>query len=275
VSKFASFAEYPKRSLAGAEAALLTAWASLSRYHDHLVLVGGLAVKYLTKPGAGLLPGPVTMDVDLGVTLAAEGGQYGTIADDLTGQGFRREDNGRYVRQFEAMKVFIDFLTEHPTATTGTVLVDGVPAGVFPGVDRALATRRQVAITGRDLFGVQQNVEVPVSGIGPLLVLKLNAFDDRQQPKDAYDVLLGVTRYVEGPEAAIAAFHAEANASNRGLARATATLRKHFLETNQSGPARCAAFALEGQHATDDFQSRQRQILEQMVTVGRALLGMT
>ena len=48
MSKFASFAEYPKRSLAGAEAALLTAWASLSRYHNNLVLVGGLAVKYPT-----------------------------------------------------------------------------------------------------------------------------------------------------------------------------------------------------------------------------------
>ena len=106
--------------------------ASLSRYHDNLVLVGGLAVKYLTKPGAGLLPGPVTMDVDLGVTLATEGGQYGTTADDLTGQGFKRDENGRYVRQFEAMPVFMNFLTEHPTATEGTVLVDGVPAGVPP-----------------------------------------------------------------------------------------------------------------------------------------------
>ena len=274
MSKFASFAEYPKRSLAGAEAALLTAWASLSRYHNNLVLVGGLAVKYLTKPGAGLLPGPVTMDVDLGVTLAAEGGQYGTIADDLTGQGFRRDENGRYVRHFESMGVFIDFLTEHPTATKGTVSVDGVPAGIFPGVDRALATRRQVSITGSDLFGVAQKLEVPVSGIGPLLVLKLNAFDDRQQPKDAYDVMLGVTRYVEGPEVAIAAFHAEANASNRGFARAAAALRKHFLEMGLSGPVRCAAFALEGQAGTDDFQSRQRQIMEQMVTVGRALLAM-
>ena len=274
MSKFASFAEYPKRSLAGAEAALLTSWASLSRYHDNLVLVGGLAVKYLTKPGAGLLPGPVTMDVDLGVTLATEGGQYGTIADDLTGQGFTRDKNGRYVRQFEAMPVFINFLTEHPTATNGTVLVDGVPAGVFLGVDRALATRRQVSIKGHNLFGVPQELQVPVSGIGPLLVLKLNAFDDRQQPKDAYDVMLGVTRYMEGPEAAIASFHSEANASNRGFARASAALRKHFLETGQSGPVRCAAFALEGQAGTDDFQSRQRQILEQMVTVGRALLEM-
>jgi len=63
MSKFASFAEYPPRSLDAAEAALLTAWAALHRYHDELVLVGGLAVKYLTKPGSGLLPGPVTMDV--------------------------------------------------------------------------------------------------------------------------------------------------------------------------------------------------------------------
>jgi hypothetical protein len=263
VSKFASFADYPERSLAGAEAALLTAWASLSRYHNDLVLVGGLAVKYLTKPGAGLLPGPVTMDVDLGVTLAAEGGQYGTIADDLTGQGFRRDEKGRYVRQFEAMPVFIDFLTEHPTATTGTAVVDGVPAGVFLGVDRALATRRRVSITGRDLFGAEQALQVPVSGIAPLLVLKLNAFDDRQQPKDAYDILLCVSRFMEGPEVAIAAFHAEAMASNRGFARAEAGLRKHFIETSQSGPIRCASFALAGQNGTEDFQSRQRRIMEQ------------
>ena len=59
MSKYSSFAEYPPRSLAGAEAALLTAWASLERFHEDLVLVGGLAVKYLTKQGAGLLPGPV------------------------------------------------------------------------------------------------------------------------------------------------------------------------------------------------------------------------
>ena len=274
MSKFASFAEYPKRGLAGAEAALLTAWASLSRYHDALVLVGGLAVRYLTKQGPSLLPGPVTMDVDLGVTLGAEGGQYGTIADDLAGQGFGRDANGRFVRQFEGMPLFIDFLTEHPTATSGTASVDGVLAGVFPGVDRALATRRNVTIAGTDLFGATQKLEVAVAGIGPLLVLKLNAFDDRQQPKDAYDILLGVTRYVDGPDAAVAAFHSEATASNRGFARAVAALRKHFLDIGQSGPVRCAAFTLEGQRATDDYQSRQRQVLQQMVTVGRALLGL-
>lgn len=274
MSKFASFAEYPPRSLAGAEAALLTAWASLKRFHDDLVVVGGLAVKYLTRQGAGLLPGPVTMDVDLGVTLIAEaGGQYGSMADDLSGQGFKLDEKGRYVRQFEMMPVFIDFLTEHPTATTGTIGVDGVPAGVFPGVARALASRRKVTVAGKDLFGAPQRVALPVTGIGPLLVLKLNAFAGRQQAKDAYDVLLGVSRFVEGPDEAIAAFQAEASAGNRGYARAVETLRSHFFERGQSGPLRCAAFALDGQPGIDDRQLRERQIVEQLVTIGRALAG--
>lgn len=274
MSKFSSFAEYPPRSLAGAEAALLTAWASLERFHDDLVLVGGLAVKYLTKQGAGLLPGPVTMDVDLGVTLAAEaGGQYGSMADDLSGQGFKLDEKGRYVRQFETMPVFIDFLTEHPTATTGAVGVDGVRADVFPGVARALATRRKVVVEGKDLFGVQQKAVVPASGIGPLLVLKLNAFAGRQQAKDAYDVLLGVSRFADGPDTAIAAFQAEASAGNRAYARAVETLRTHFFEAGHSGPLRCASFALDGQPGIDDRQTRERQIIEQLVTIGRALAG--
>lgn len=271
MSKFSSFAEYPPRSLAGAEAALLTAWASLERFRDELVLVGGLAVKYLTTPGTGLLPGAVTMDVDLGVTLAADGGQYGSLADDLTGQGFKRDAHGRFVRQFETMPVFIDFLTEHPTATSGTASVDGIPAGVFPGVTRALVTRRKVQVEGRDLFGASQKAVLPVSGIGALLVLKLNAFAGRQQPKDAYDILLAVSRSVDGPEAAIASFHAEANADNRGFQRARETLRQHFLEPGQSGPLRCAAFALDGQPSQEDREIRRRQIVERMATVGQAL----
>lgn len=274
MSKFSSFAKYPPRSLTGAEAALLTAWASLERFHDDLVLVDGLAVKYLTKQGVGSLPGPVTMDVDFGVSFVAEaGGQYGNMADDLSGQGFKLDEKGRYVRHFETMPVFIDFLTEHPTATTGTIGVDGVPAGVFPGVARALATRHKVTVEGKDLFGASQHAAVPVSGIGPLLVLKLNAFAGRQQAKDAYDVLLGVSRFLEGPSAAIAAFQAEAAADNRGYVRAVETLRRHFFETDQSGPLRCAAFALDGQPGIDDRQTRERQIVEQVVTIGRALAG--
>lgn len=267
MSKFASFAEYPALGLAGAEAALLTAWAALNRFHEDLVLVGGLALKYLTLPGSGLLPGPVTIDVDLGVAVAAEGGQYGTIADDLIGQGFRRSENGRYVREHNGYPVFIDFLTEDPHSERETVDVDGTPAGNFLGVNRALETRKPVAIKGQDVFGAVQQFNIPICGIGPLLVLKLNAFAGRQQPKDAYDILLAVSRYSEGPETAIAAFRAEQTAENRGYARAVKTLRSHFSRDDQSGPLRCTAFLGQA-----DSQ-RATQIAELTVTIGRALLG--
>jgi len=74
-AKFGKFDDYPPRSLESAEAALLTAWRSLERYQDDLVLVGGLAVHYLTRRDVPGLPGAVTLDVDLGITLGASGGQ--------------------------------------------------------------------------------------------------------------------------------------------------------------------------------------------------------
>lgn len=75
MSKFGTLSEYPPNSVASAEQALLTAWRSLERYHDDLVLVGRLAVHYLTRRDVAGLPGVVTMDVDFGISLAASGGQ--------------------------------------------------------------------------------------------------------------------------------------------------------------------------------------------------------
>ena len=91
MSKFGSFGAYPERSLFSAEAALLTAWPSLVRYHDDIVLVGGLAIHYLTRRDTSGLPGAVTIDVDFAISLGASGGQYGTIKSDLQGLGFVSE----------------------------------------------------------------------------------------------------------------------------------------------------------------------------------------
>jgi hypothetical protein len=271
MSKFASFADYPERTLIGAEAALLTAWGSLKRFHNDLVLVGGLAIKYRTRSERSLLPGAMTMDVDFGVALGAEGGQYGTMADDLQGQGFKRNPQGRFVRQFEDISIFIDFLTEHPKVFEGTIQVEGVSAGIFPGIERALATRTEVRVSGQDLFGAKQETTVPIAGIGALLVLKLNAFAGRQQPKDAYDVLYGVSQYTGGAERAVYEFRSEGPAGNCGYGRALRTLREYFIGPEQSGPTRCAAFALDGLAGVVDRTNRERQIVEQMVTIGREL----
>ena len=251
-----------------AEAALLTAWCSLERYHDDLVLVGGLAVHYLTKRDVVVLPGAVTMDVDFGISLAASGGQYGTIKTDLAGLGFKSEGN-RLVRTFGNLNLYLDFLTEDPPSLTGTRIVDDVTASVIPGVNRALACRRIVSVKGNDLYGAEQECKVAVSGIGPLLVLKLNAFGGptgRRLPKDAYDVLLAVTRFVEGAEAAVAAFRAEAEAGNTGYEFALKALQKDFSDPAQDGPIRAAEFH------PGNVGGRNR-IRQDVATVGRILLG--
>jgi predicted nucleotidyltransferase len=268
MSKFGTFKEYPRLSMASAEAALLTAWRSLDRYHDDLVLVGGLAVHYLTKREATRLPGAVTMDVDFGITLGVSGGQYGTIKSDLAGLGFGTEEN-RLVRKFGGIQVYLDFLTEDPPSQTGTRLVDDVVASVIPGVNRALACRRLVTVRGRDLYGAEQECKVFVADIGPLLVLKLNAFGGptgRRHPKDAYDVLLAVSAYVDGPEAAVRAFRAEGEGGNQGFDSAIATLRKDFSTIDKDGPIRAAAFVRE-------FVSDTAQVQQDVATVAKHLLG--
>jgi hypothetical protein len=268
VSKFGTYHDYPRESLPAAEAALLTAWRLLERYHSEIVLVGGLAVHYLTRRNVPGLPGAVTMDVDFGILLGASGGQYGTIKSDLAGLDFKPEGN-RLVRKFGNLNLYLDFLTEDSPLVTGARVVDDIVASVIPGVNRALACRRMVIVRGRDLYGAEQECSVAVADIGPLLVLKLNAFGGptgRRLPKDAYDLLLAVTGFVDGPEAAVTAFRAEADANNTGYTSAIAALRADFSEPNQDGPMRAAEF----HPGNADDRDRVRQ---DVATVGRILLG--
>lgn len=268
MSKFGTFEDYPKGSLLSAEAALLTAWPLLERFHDDLVLVGGLAVHYLTKREVAGLPGAVTMDVDFGISLGACGGQYGTIKSDLAGMGFKPEGN-RLVRKHGNLNLYLDFLTEDAPSVTGGRRVDDVIASVVPGVNRALACRRFVRVEGHDLYGARQQCKVAVAEIGPLLVLKLNAFggpSGRRLPKDAYDVLLAVTGFVDGPEAAVAGFLAEAKAGNTGYVFAVKALQNDFSAADRDGPIRAAEF-----HPGDD-ENRDR-VREDVVSAGRILLG--
>lgn len=268
MSKHATFDAYPAASLPLAEATLLTAWRTLERYQDDLVLVGGLAVNYLTRRTATNLPGAITMDVDFGITLGASGGQYGTIQSDLSGLGFKTE-NRRLVRPFGSMNLYIDFLTEAPPATTGSRMVDDVVASVIPGLNRALECRRLIMVEGRDLYGAPQRCSIPVADIGPLLVMKLNAFGGptgRRLPKDAYDILLGVTAYLDGAKAAVDAFRREATAGNTGYATALAALMNDFTETDKDGPVRAAEFCPGG-------PEQRERVRQDLVTVAGFLIG--
>ena len=187
-----TFDKYPPDKVGLPEQALLTVWDCLPDYRDDLVLVGGLAVRYLTQPPAGGQPGAVTLDVDLGISMAAEGGSYPGIRENLSGQGFTWKEN-RFVRTFGGWPLYLDLLTDDGRADQGNVVIDdGLNVGIFPGIDRALKCHRLIAISGKTLLGVPLAEQIKVAEAGPLLVLKLNAFggpSGRKAPKDAHDIL--------------------------------------------------------------------------------------
>ena len=277
--KFETYAEYDPKGMALAVPALLTVWAGIQRFSDELVLVGGLVPHFTCKvPETNQrLPRPGTLDVDIGIALGTSSGQYGSLQSDLQAQGFgpSKTEPGRFEKSVGAYRVYLDFLAEHPPKTKGSVMVDDVPANVFPGIDRALATARRVTVTGKDLFGASQSFEIPVCDVGPYLVLKLRAFAGRQAPKDAFDILYTLLHHDRGTHAAAQAFRAEANSGNTAFADAMACLKRHFGTEDDSAPLRAAHFVY-GEADTnegDDVRTLRKQIQQDVVTLGKMLRG--
>ena len=274
--KHDTYDKYPADSLDLPERALLTVWDCLAAYRDDLVLVGGLAIKHLTRAPRAGQPGPVTQDVDFGISLAAESGMYGSMRETLAAHGFQWVKS-RFLRTFPGFDLYVDLLTDDDKADTGTALVDdGLAVGIVPGINRALAHRRLVEVQGKSLTGAELHSQVKVAEVGPMMVLKLNAFGGpmgRKAVKDVHD-LLYLTMNCEGEsEHAIAAFHAEKAAGNRGVPHALHAAKTSFSHLNAPGPMACAAFRLNNRHELPALAAESLRIRQQCATLAEALLG--
>jgi len=264
--------DYPAPGVVSAEAALVIAWASLENFHADLVVVGGLAIYFHTRRKVHPLYRPAgTLDVDFGITLAADACLAAPAAFALAQAGFIENEKGRMYRQTDHGELFIDFLTEHPPATAGTRNVSELVTSICPGIDRALVDPVWREVEGTDHLGDVRSFALPFCNYGPLLVLKLNAFAKRSGPKrakDAYDILSLVLSSEDGAEAVVGAFGEEKKSDNPGLKVALTTLETQFSDVKQLGPTLADSFYL-GSRGDKDLSLRLR---EDVVTVGQALL---
>lgn len=263
---------YPAQGVISAEAALVTAWSSLENFHRDLVVVGGLAIYFHTcnKVAPIYRPTP-TLDVDFGITLAADAGMAAPAGWALSAAGFKEDENGRIFRQSEHGKLFIDFLTEHPPATTGTRHISELNTSICPGITRALHNPLYKQITGTDHYGEERSFSIPVCNFGPLLVLKLNAFAKRthgKKAKDAYDILTLVRSSETDPEEIIASFAEEKTSENPAMKLALETLQQDFTTADAPGPALAESFYLG---PNPDYETGLK-LREDLVTVALALI---
>ncbi len=272
--KHESFNDYPAEGMDLAERGLLTAWDALGDYADDLVLVGGLAVRHLTRPPVAGLPGPVTTDVDFGIHIGVSSGTFPMLEEHMVQSGFRWTGQ-RFERRVGSLALFVDLLTDDDHSMSGTTRVDDkLSVGIIPGISRALRARRVVDVRGRMLDGTARTMKVLVAEAGPMLVLKLNAFggpQGRKAGKDVHDILYLAMNYLDGVEAAVEGFAREKAAGNRGMDGAMDCLRSFFRDEGSPGPVACAKFRLGGGVGLGGDESVR--IRTECVTLAHALLA--
>jgi len=239
-----------------AERVLLDVWSRLGVFHSHLVLVGGLAPRYLVPQaeceGKGISRHCGTMDVDLAVSLAvADLRTYASIRKTLIGSlGFQpgqnrlgNEQRHSFRKEVGDAVVILDFLT---TAYDGPVervraVEDSLSAIQVEGLGLALRAPLEIAVQGELLEDGWVETELRVCRLIPFVVLKALALKQRGERKDAYD-LVYVIRYAAGGPAGVAGQLEEEERRSDAFQHAKEVLREKFQSPAHDGPVKCQRF---------------------------------
>ena len=272
--------DYDSVTTARCERALVTLLGDLGPWRERVFLVGGLAPRYIV----GALPEGVpahigTTDVDLVIGLALGDDTpetYRTLETNLKRAGFRAENSFRWTRLVDGISVQVEFLCETDEVEAGRIfkprgesLGSGLGAFNVRGAQLAASdfTEHEVEAQRLDDGGLS-TVAVRVCGLLPYVVLKILAFQDRHDNKDAYDLVFCLLNFGDGPEAAGTAAAGSPVLSNPQVDDALSLLGERFADADRDGPASYAAFLA----LPDDAESATR-LRREAVAVVRTFLS--
>ena len=115
---------------------------------------------------------------------------------------------------------------------------------------------------------------VKVCEVGPFLCLKLQAYVQRAERKDAFDFVHTLLNYDGGPRRAAEAFEAEEGV-NLAFNTARRVLEERFADERSQGPAAYAAFCLGDRVAggAEETEELRAQLTTEAVTAAFLLQG--
>lgn len=256
---------YSKEFTKRVENSLLDIWGRLGEYRDYLVLIGGLAPRYITAP-QGTLDYTIsshcgTMDIDFGISLAiSDLEKYKAISKILEESGFENAMNDKGRKQLHSFvkgsgdnSVIIDFLTtkyDGPDNSLMHMVESGISAIQTQGLGLALKDPRKYTIEGKNDNGdcVQENINVcrPVAYV----VLKSLAFDSRRKNKDVYDLIFVLDNYKDGVDSVVEEITDE-DFQAESFGNAMECLKRHFKGVRYVG-------ALAYERFIDESNARAR-----------------
>ncbi|HEY5708245.1 MAG TPA: nucleotidyl transferase AbiEii/AbiGii toxin family protein [Solirubrobacterales bacterium] len=246
---------YSREETREVESTLLTVAVTLGAYFDRLCIVGGLVPSLLLDGGLAdedddRHVGSGDVDVALHIGLLNDG-DYAEVSDRLRREGFEpdvNEEGNKTLQRWRLGKasVTIDFLIPLvPDSGEGRRLHKLEPdfgAIMTKGLELAFEEIREIQLAGHTRKGEAAERTIPVCGPAAFVILKSFAFQDRGEPKDAYD-LVYVIRRAPGGAASIAET-LEGHAVNHAeiVREALERLASNFETVEHTGPVRAADF---------------------------------
>ncbi len=273
-----SFVDYDEETTARCERALVTLLGDIGPWSQRVYLAGGLAPRYLIgrlPPGAPAHVGTTDVDLVIGLALGDSAPEtYRTLETNLKRGGFSAQTSFRWTRRVDDAAVIVEFLCETEDVGPGRIfkpkgesLGSGLGAFNVRGAQLLTADYVEVPIEAERLDdGSRSRVTVRVANTLPYAVLKIFAFQDRHQNKDAYDLVFVLLNSDGGPRAAGAAVATSPIIGHPQVRDGLVLLAERFADANQDGPAAYANFLTT---PDDDAAAQLRQ---QAVATVRAFL---
>jgi hypothetical protein len=269
----AHFTDYDATTTARCERALVTLLGDIGPWRERIYLVGGLAPRYLVgelPEGARSHVGTTDIDLVIGLAVGDETLEtYRTLQSNLQKAHF--EQNGpsfRWTRDVAGVNVIVEFLCDTQAVPAGWVFR---PKAGVTGSRVAAFNVRGAQLAGSDFIeceieadrldgGGVSRVTVRVANLLPYTVLKILAFQDRHENKDAYDLVFCLLNFGDGPHAAGQAAAHSAVARDPRVTEAIALLEERFRDVDQDGPAAYATFLAEPGDAEDAARLRREAV---------------
>lgn len=262
------------------ERALVTLLGDLGPWRERIYLAGGLAPRYLIgqlPEGARAHVGTTDVDLVIGLALGDETPEtYRTLQNNLEKAHFKQEEPSfRWSRDVEGVTVLVEFLCETDEVEPGHIFR---PKGEFTGSKLGAFNVRGAHLVREDFIEVEiegerldgggrSRVTVRVAGLLPYAVLKILAFQDRHENKDAYDLVFTLMNHPGGPRAAGAAAADSPIAQYPQVEEALSLLEERFRDVGQDGPNAYALFL-----ATPDDKEEEARLRQEAVAIAREFL---
>jgi hypothetical protein len=246
--------DYTREATERCERVLVTVLGNIGPWSDQIYLVGGLAPRYLIgELPEGATPHVGTTDVDLVISLSLTDDDieaYKTLEKNLKDAEFRQDEPSfRWKRQVDGITVLVEFLCETDQVDEGRMFKPkqglGASLSAFNVAGAQLAARDYIEVeveAERLDGGGRSTVTVRVANLLPYTVLKINAFQDRHENKDSYDLVFCLRNYREEPEETGQVLARSELAADEQVAAALALLEQRFANTDMDGPTSYAAF---------------------------------